>query len=74
MAKAKAKGKQVISSTRKAVRNRNPLLVAVRLDLTERDAERLERVAREMGLSKASFARMATLERIKAIEMKEQTG
>jgi len=65
---AKAKGKQVIASTTKSVRKRNPDLVAVRLDLSSRDAARLERCAQAKGLSKASYARMATLERIKADE------
>ncbi len=40
----------------------------VRLDLSETDHERLERCARERGLNKASYARQAVLERIKADE------
>jgi len=40
----------------------------VRLDLSDADHKRLERCARERGLSKASFARMAVLERIQEIE------
>jgi hypothetical protein len=38
----------------------------VRLDLTETDHERLERIAGERGPSKASYARMAVLECLKA--------
>jgi hypothetical protein len=40
----------------------------VRLDLSGTDHERLERCARERGLSKASYARQAVLERIRADE------
>jgi hypothetical protein len=40
----------------------------VRLDLSETDHERLERAAKERGLNKASYARQAVLERIKADE------
>lgn len=40
----------------------------VRLDLNEADHERLERCARQLGLNKSSYARMAVLERIKADE------
>jgi hypothetical protein len=40
----------------------------VRLDLSKTDHERLERIARERGLNKASYARMALLERLKADE------
>jgi hypothetical protein len=40
----------------------------VRLDLTESDHERLERAAREKGLNKASYARMAVLDRLRADE------
>jgi hypothetical protein len=40
----------------------------VRLDLTESDHERLERIARSKGLNKAAFARMAVLEKLKAEE------
>jgi hypothetical protein len=35
--------------------------VAVRLDMDPKDIERLERVAKRRGLSRASFARMAVL-------------
>jgi hypothetical protein len=40
----------------------------VRLDLADEDHERLERQARQRGLNKASYARMAVLERIKRDE------
>jgi hypothetical protein len=40
----------------------------VRLDLSEADHKRLERLARERGLNKASYARQAVLERMKADE------
>jgi hypothetical protein len=40
----------------------------VRLELSEADHERLETVAEVKGLNKASYARMAVLERIKADE------
>lgn len=42
----------------------------VRLDLADPDFERLERVAKHMGLTKASYARMAVLERIRTDEAK----
>lgn len=40
----------------------------VRLDLLPADYERLERQARARGLNKASYARMAVLERLKRDE------
>jgi hypothetical protein len=42
----------------------------VRLDLSPADHARLEHCARERGLSKSSYARMAVLERLKADEGK----
>jgi hypothetical protein len=63
---AKRQEKKVIATKSQAKRPRTA--VAVRLDMTPRDAERLERCARAKGLSRASYARMATLERIKADE------
>jgi hypothetical protein len=42
----------------------------VRLDLSSADHVRLERQARERGLSKSAYARQAVLERIKADEAK----
>ncbi len=41
---------------------------SVRLDLTATDHQRLESCARERGLSNASYARMAVLERVKTDE------
>jgi hypothetical protein len=61
MAKIKAKAKMNAVQTEKAAR-------PVRLDLSETDHERLERCARERGLNKASYARQAVLEKIKADE------
>jgi hypothetical protein len=43
---------------------------SVRLDLSERDHERMKVCAGALGLSKASYARMAVLERMKADEGK----
>jgi hypothetical protein len=40
----------------------------VRLDLSETDHKRLEKLADERGLNKASYARMAILERMKTDE------
>jgi hypothetical protein len=40
----------------------------VRLDLTEADHKRMERLATERGLSKASYARMAVLRQMKTDE------
>jgi hypothetical protein len=40
----------------------------VRLELSEADHERLERCAQAKGLNKASYARMAVLDRIRADE------
>ena len=52
------------STTAQAVKIVRP----VRLDLTDNDHERLERLARERGLNKASYARQAVLERMRADE------
>jgi hypothetical protein len=41
---------------------------AVRLDLSEADHVRLEKIARERGLNKAAYARLAVLERMMADE------
>jgi uncharacterized protein YbaP (TraB family) len=41
---------------------------AVRLDLKPEDFERLERQAQKRGLNKASYARMAVLERLESDE------
>ena len=67
MAKAKTKkgaSRMTAVQTERAVR-------PVRLDLSETDHERLERLARERGLNKASYARQAVLERMRADEAKE---
>jgi hypothetical protein len=40
----------------------------VRLDLSPADHVRLEQCARELGLTRASYARMAVLKRLKADE------
>ena len=42
----------------------------VRLDLTEPEHEHLQSAAEKLGLSKASYARQATLERIRQDETK----
>jgi hypothetical protein len=44
------------------------LLKGVRLDLSPADHKRLERVAKEKGLTMTSYARMSVLERIKTDE------
>jgi hypothetical protein len=41
---------------------------AVRLDLTERDHERLDRVARAKGLNMAALSRMAILDLLRKFE------
>lgn len=45
--------------------------MAVRLELPMADYKRLEKRARELGLTKASYARMAVMERIKADEERD---
>ncbi len=50
------------------VRSGSALVKGVRLDLSEVDHARLERCSRELGLTMASYARMAVLERLKADE------
>jgi hypothetical protein len=62
MAKAKKGGKQMNAvETERVVR-------PVRLDLSDADHQRLEKAAKEKGLNKASYARMAVLERLRADE------
>ncbi len=51
-------------SAKPAARTARP----VRLDLSEADHERLEACAKARGLNKASYARQAVLERMKADE------
>lgn len=62
MAKSKTGAKRM------SVAEREKPVRPVRLDLTDIDHERLEKVARERGLNKASYARMAVLERVRADE------
>jgi hypothetical protein len=64
MAKAKAKK----GASRMATVQTERVVRPVRLDLSEADHERLERLARERGLNKASYARQAVLERMRADE------
>ena len=40
----------------------------IRLELSAADHKRIERAAKERGLSKAAYARQAVLERVKADE------
>lgn len=40
----------------------------VRLELSEKDHERLERIAEAKGLSMAAFSRMAVLDRMREVE------
>jgi hypothetical protein len=46
--------------------------VAVRLDMSPEDHERLERCAKRRGLTKASYARMAVLALIRGDEEEER--
>ena len=53
--------------------NRTTLGKAVRLELSPEDYARLDRRARELGLTKASYARMAVMRQLKnedAVEAK----
>ncbi len=43
----------------------------VRLDLRSEDLERLDKVCRARGLSRAAYSRMAVMERIKADEARD---
>lgn len=63
MAKSKKGGKRMGAAVQ-AERTVRP----VRLDLSDADHDRLEKVAKEKGLNKASYARMAVLERMRADE------
>lgn len=60
--------KQVPKMQATASRTGNRVGKAVRLDLKPEDFERLEKQATARGLNKASYARMAVLERLKADE------
>ena len=64
---AKKPEKEPVPAT-KAKPKRPRTGVAVRLDLSPKDADRLAKCAAAKGLSKASYARMATLEMIRADE------
>jgi hypothetical protein len=64
MAKKMTGAKKVAATT--APRRR--MGKAVRLDLSEKDHDRLERAAEERGLSKSSYARMAVLALVKQDE------
>jgi hypothetical protein len=64
MAKKTARTKKMTPVTVQDEKDARP----VRLDLSAADHRRLERCARERGLSKASYARMAVLELIRADE------
>jgi len=61
--------KSAVKSKRQAKAAREERLVkGVRLDLSPANHKRLERCARERGLTMASYARMALLERLKTDE------
>jgi hypothetical protein len=60
--------KTVRTSKRPAAAKEVRLVKGVRLDLSPGDHGRLERVARERGLTMSSYARMRLLECIKADE------
>jgi hypothetical protein len=61
MAKRPTKdGKPVIRTTDKRITK------PVRLELSPADHKRLEKTARELGLTMASYARLALFERLKA--------
>jgi hypothetical protein len=62
MAQAKKGPKRM--TTAQAVKTVRP----VRSDPTDTDHQRLEKAAREKGLNKASYARMAVLDRLRADE------
>jgi hypothetical protein len=63
MSKSAVKGKKRVGAAHK-----EGLVKGVRLDLSSTDHERLGRCARERGLTMASYARMAVLERLKTDE------
>ena len=67
MAKNAAKGKPM-NAVKERTRPGPTLVKGVRLDLSEADHVRLEQRSRQLGLTMASYARMAVLERLKADE------
>jgi hypothetical protein len=58
----KTTGAQTVNAAASPARKRTGK--AVRLDLSAKDHDRLERAAEAKGLSKASYARMAVLDRL----------
>jgi hypothetical protein len=64
MARKATGGKDVKAATKP----RRRLGKAVRLDLSEKDHERLDRVANAKGLNMAAYSRMAILERLRKDE------
>jgi len=68
MAKKKAPQMPATATKKKAP---NRIGSPVRLDLRSEDLERLDRVSRERGLSRAAYSRMAVMERIKADEERD---
>ncbi len=69
MAKKKAVPKVPVATTKRKPPQR--VGSPVRLDLRDEDLERLDRVCRARGLSRAAFSRMAVMERIKEYEEKD---
>lgn len=65
---AKKSSAKAMNAVKERKRLTPTLVKGVRLDLSEPDHERLERCARERGLTMASYARMAVLERMKSDE------
>jgi hypothetical protein len=59
--------------TPKAIQEKK-LLMAIRLELPIADYHRLEQQARQLGLTRASYARMAVLQRVRADEVKASNG
>ncbi len=70
MAKKTVKGAKQMD----AVIQEQRLVKGVRLDLSPADHKRLERRARERGLTMASYARMAVLDRLRQEEGTEGGG
>ena len=64
----KTTGAKKMGATATATPTRKRSGKAVRLDLSPKDHDRLEKVADERGLSKSSYARMAVLAYIKQDE------
>jgi hypothetical protein len=62
----KATGAKKVNAVASPTRKRTGK--AVRLDLSPKDHDRLDRAAERKGLSKASYARMAVLDRLEQEE------